>query len=287
MHARATASRSSPSTRTGRSARSTCSASRFSTELGYTNLLTALDLAGIPLLAADRSDEHPMVIAGGHAAFNPEPIADFIDARRARRRRGSGAARHRHRPRLEERRPARRPRRAADAARDRRRRLRAALLRRRLPAGRPDPAGRAQPQRRAVARRQAHGDGPRRVAVPEETAGAAGRDGARALQRRDLPRLHPRLPVLPGRHDHPAGARALDHRRSARWCRRASRPPASRRSACCRCPAPTTARSARSPRASPTATRAPTSRCRCRRPGSTRSTSPWPTSCPATAVVPA
>ncbi len=52
----------------------------FSTELGYTNMLTALDLAGIPLHAADRDDTHPLVIAGGHAAFNPEPIADFIDA---------------------------------------------------------------------------------------------------------------------------------------------------------------------------------------------------------------
>jgi radical SAM family uncharacterized protein len=52
----------------------------FSTELGYTNLLTALDLAGIPLSAADRDETHPIVIAGGHAAFNPEPIAEFIDA---------------------------------------------------------------------------------------------------------------------------------------------------------------------------------------------------------------
>ncbi len=52
----------------------------FSTELGYTNLLTALDLAGIPLHAADRGDGHPIVIAGGHAAFNPEPIAAFVDA---------------------------------------------------------------------------------------------------------------------------------------------------------------------------------------------------------------
>ncbi|SDD52665.1 TIGR03960 family B12-binding radical SAM protein [Actinokineospora iranica] len=52
----------------------------FSTELGYTNMLTALDLAGIPLHAADRTVEHPVVLAGGHAAFNPEPIADFIDA---------------------------------------------------------------------------------------------------------------------------------------------------------------------------------------------------------------
>ncbi|TCC38726.1 TIGR03960 family B12-binding radical SAM protein [Kribbella speibonae] len=52
----------------------------FSTELGYTNMLTALDLAGIPLHATDRTDEDPIVLAGGHAAFNPEPIADFIDA---------------------------------------------------------------------------------------------------------------------------------------------------------------------------------------------------------------
>ena len=51
----------------------------FSTELGYTNLLQALDLSGIPLHAADRDESHPVVIAGGHAAFNPEPIADFID----------------------------------------------------------------------------------------------------------------------------------------------------------------------------------------------------------------
>jgi radical SAM family uncharacterized protein len=52
----------------------------FATELGYTNLLTALDLAHIPLHAADRGDDVPLVIAGGHSAFNPEPVADFIDA---------------------------------------------------------------------------------------------------------------------------------------------------------------------------------------------------------------
>jgi len=51
----------------------------FATELGYTNMIEALDLAGIPLHAKDREDE-PLVIAGGHAAFNPEPIADFLDA---------------------------------------------------------------------------------------------------------------------------------------------------------------------------------------------------------------
>ncbi|WP_226365885.1 TIGR03960 family B12-binding radical SAM protein [Pseudonocardia sp. ICBG162] len=51
----------------------------FSTELGYTNLLTTLDLAGIPLHARDRDESHPVVVAGGHAAFNPEPVADFVD----------------------------------------------------------------------------------------------------------------------------------------------------------------------------------------------------------------
>ncbi|MFA7266160.1 MAG: hypothetical protein WC054_07595, partial [Candidatus Nanopelagicales bacterium] len=51
----------------------------FSTELGYTNMLTALDLAGIPLHASDRGDDNPIVVAGGHAAFNPEPISRFID----------------------------------------------------------------------------------------------------------------------------------------------------------------------------------------------------------------
>src|SRR5487761_732900 len=52
----------------------------FSTELGYTNLLTALDLSGIPIFLSERTLAHPLVIAGGHAAFNPEPVADFLDA---------------------------------------------------------------------------------------------------------------------------------------------------------------------------------------------------------------
>jgi radical SAM family uncharacterized protein len=51
----------------------------FATELGYTNLLTALDLARIPLAAAERGPDDPVVLAGGHAAFNPEPVAEFLD----------------------------------------------------------------------------------------------------------------------------------------------------------------------------------------------------------------
>jgi radical SAM family uncharacterized protein len=46
----------------------------------YTNLLNLLDLGGIPLLAQDRGPNDPLVLAGGHAAFNPEPLADFVDA---------------------------------------------------------------------------------------------------------------------------------------------------------------------------------------------------------------
>lgn len=46
----------------------------------YTNALNMLDLAGIPLLAADRGPDDPLVIAGGHACYNPEPVAPFLDA---------------------------------------------------------------------------------------------------------------------------------------------------------------------------------------------------------------
>ena len=46
----------------------------------YTNALNLLDLAGIPLQSSRRDLSHPLIIAGGHAANNPEPLADFIDA---------------------------------------------------------------------------------------------------------------------------------------------------------------------------------------------------------------
>jgi radical SAM family uncharacterized protein/radical SAM-linked protein len=49
-------------------------------ELTYTNVLNLLDLAGLPLRAADRGDEAPFVIAGGPTATHPEPLAPFIDA---------------------------------------------------------------------------------------------------------------------------------------------------------------------------------------------------------------
>jgi radical SAM family uncharacterized protein/radical SAM-linked protein len=49
-------------------------------ELTYTNLLAMLELGGVPLLAAERAAADPLVIAGGPCAFNPEPLADFLDA---------------------------------------------------------------------------------------------------------------------------------------------------------------------------------------------------------------
>ncbi|MBW2133624.1 MAG: TIGR03960 family B12-binding radical SAM protein [Deltaproteobacteria bacterium] len=49
-------------------------------ELGYTNLLTLLELGGIPWLAQERRGSDPVVIAGGPGCFNPEPVAPFFDA---------------------------------------------------------------------------------------------------------------------------------------------------------------------------------------------------------------
>ena len=46
----------------------------------YTNLLNLLDLAGLPVFSAERTVQHPLIIAGGHAAYNPEPVAAFVDA---------------------------------------------------------------------------------------------------------------------------------------------------------------------------------------------------------------
>ncbi len=48
-------------------------------EMCYTNILQVLDLAGIPMLAKDRTKEHPIVIGGGPCTYNPEPLADFFD----------------------------------------------------------------------------------------------------------------------------------------------------------------------------------------------------------------
>jgi radical SAM family uncharacterized protein len=52
----------------------------LSAELVFTNVLEMVDLAGVPVRNEDRRPEHPIVLAGGHSAFNPEPLADYVDA---------------------------------------------------------------------------------------------------------------------------------------------------------------------------------------------------------------
>ena len=49
-------------------------------ELGHTNLLNLLDLGGVAHRSAQRGADDPLVLVGGHAAFNPEPLAPFVDA---------------------------------------------------------------------------------------------------------------------------------------------------------------------------------------------------------------
>lgn len=49
-------------------------------ELTYTTVLSVLELGGIPLLAAERGDDHPLVLGGGPCVCNPEPVAPFFDA---------------------------------------------------------------------------------------------------------------------------------------------------------------------------------------------------------------
>ena len=48
-------------------------------EMAYTNVLNMLDLAGLPLRSGERTELSPIVVAGGPCAFNPEPLAPFVD----------------------------------------------------------------------------------------------------------------------------------------------------------------------------------------------------------------
>jgi radical SAM family uncharacterized protein len=51
----------------------------LSAELTYTNLLNCIDLAGVPVRAAARTADDPLVCVGGHCTYNPEPVSDFVD----------------------------------------------------------------------------------------------------------------------------------------------------------------------------------------------------------------
>ncbi|MBI2066476.1 MAG: TIGR03960 family B12-binding radical SAM protein [Deltaproteobacteria bacterium] len=49
-------------------------------ELTYTNILSVLNLGGIPFYSKDRDESFPLILGGGTGAYNPEPVADFFDA---------------------------------------------------------------------------------------------------------------------------------------------------------------------------------------------------------------
>lgn len=48
-------------------------------EMSYSNIINMLDLAGLPVLSSERTEQHPFVCAGGPCAYNPEPLAEIID----------------------------------------------------------------------------------------------------------------------------------------------------------------------------------------------------------------
>ena len=192
----------------------------LSAELVYTNVVNLIDLAGLPLHAADRGGADALVVAGGHCAFNPEPLADFVDAfvlgdgeevvsevnevvgawLEPRRRNGATATRS-----------------GCDLARARGRVRAGALhpvVRGRAPgvdACPPTPASRPRSTKRTVSD-LADWPYPSRPLVP------ADRGRPRPPERRGLPRLHTGLPLLPGRHDHPPGARAPRRPGARAWC---------------------------------------------------------------------
>ena len=213
--------RCSRSTPTGRPASSTSSPSTCRPSSSTPTSSTASTWPACRSGPPTARPEHPLIGAGGHCTFNPEPLADFVDFFvHGRRRRGR---RRDHRGRRGVEAQADGPIATTvlrDLAADPRR-VRAVDVRRALRRRRPR-RGDATLPRRARAGREAHHRRPRRVAVPQAPAGAAHRGRPRPPQRRGLPGLHPRLPLLPGRHDHPPGARAAGragahhgHRRAA------------------------------------------------------------------------
>ncbi len=201
----------------------------LSAELVYTNVLACVDLAGVPVRNEDRRPEHPLIAAGGHAAFNPEPLAEYVDlfvigegeevvgeiTEVVREWTASGRT---------------------EGSREQVLRRLAAIegvyvpsmyeatydgphLVRGHPAvpGRPGAGG------------QAHGRRSGRLAVPQAPARAADRGGPRPAVGRGLPGLHPGLPVLPGRDDHPPGPRASGRPGADDGARRACSAPATTR----------------------------------------------------------
>ena len=165
----------------------------LSAELVYTNVLNCIDLAGVPVRAAERRPEHPLIVRRRPLHLQPRAAGRLRRLRRARRRRGGRQRDHRGRRRVEGARAHRGLARARAArAGPHPRRLRAVAVRRRL--RRRATSSRSSPRYADVPEpgREAHHRRPGRLAVPQAPARAAHRGRARPPQRRGLPRLHPR-----------------------------------------------------------------------------------------------
>ena len=149
-------------------ARSTCSASASPPSSATRTCSPRSTSPASRWTAADRTDDDPIVVAGGHAAFNPEPIAEFIDAAVARRRRAGRARDHRRSSAAwkAEGRPGGRDELLLRLARTGDVYVPAFYDVDYLPDGRIRRVA-PEPSRRPVAGRQAHRHGPGRVALPE------------------------------------------------------------------------------------------------------------------------
>ncbi len=204
-------------------------------EICYTNVLTMLDLGGIPLHAEDRGPDDTLVIAGGPGAQNPELLAPYIDLFVI----GDGEPSlpvvcdlwkaMQGDPSLS------RDDKLATDRRARRVGLRAAVLRARLPRRRHDRRHRADPRRHPGGDQAMHDHVARRDPAAAGADRPVRRDDARPDRHRDHARLPVAVPVLP-EHGHQAAASLSDGRDDRqRRARERTATPATTRSACSRC----------------------------------------------------
>ena len=172
-------------------------------EWDYTNILTMLRLAGVPVRATDRTARDPLVVIGGAVTFvNPEPLAMFADVIAA----GEGEELVPGPDELVSRR--RRASRSADVAREEARFLHPVVLRRRIQSGRHDRSIRSEGRhRRAASREKSRGPHDRSARSAMHPHLHARHRVRVALPRRGRPRLCQSLPLLLGRIQLPAGPR--------------------------------------------------------------------------------
>ena len=202
---------------------------------------------GIPVRSADRDDRHPIVIAGGHAATNPEPMHAFVDAFVIGEGEEviheiidvhAGATRPRCRPSK-----ATPP--SGSASRDRLLRALAELpgvyvpkVSTRCTTCRMERLRTWSPWWRASPIQSSSASWRQLPPPPDPVHRAQHRDRPQPGVGGDHARLHARLPVLPGRHDHAAGPRAQRGRDRAGGRGGRATPRASRSWRCCRCRPP-------------------------------------------------